>query len=641
MSSVVSFSDMKSLSLIEPAYGIGLAHLAPAAILAPGESSDHVPEVQLTVERPPTGGWVARAILHNPHGCPIRIEGIRWRASRDTDGPSLLFPPSLAPQVMATENFRGDYFRLGSVEGDRFVYPLTPQPIVYGQSEDHLFPGLFLVSARRPVGLFMAQATQKRFYALFRFLGPSLGAGRWFFEIEERAAGTPVITLPAGGSLEGEAFYFETVATADPQRAAERYYAYLRGSGVFARRSHNPLPAQRIYCSWNYDFMDDITEAKLLGQIPVLQKHFPMVKFIQLDDGYQGPSAGGGRAMVDLCYDGVDKAFDPVRFPSGPKALVDRIRAEGFRPAIWVGLWARLGSRLVQEHPDWILRDDTGEPLLFDKWYGGTAVLDPSVAGVRAYLERLCATLFGEWGFEGVKLDFSSFAFNGRRVRFREEGRTAIEWRHEVERIFRRYLPRDGFFGWCVVAGTGQPFLLQADYFRNAVDIGWGHWETVRRIALWTANTRMFMPEAPCLPNLDSVGWSRHFDETEWLTWLQFAAVSGGALEVSGDLRRLPEERLKRLAKTLELSDPSRRLFTPGLEWIRGMPPPVWVAEGADEALIGVFNWGEEAAEVALGTWIPDRIGVEVREVWDGRDERLPAVLRLPAHGSRLWYSRQ
>ncbi|MDD4060006.1 MAG: hypothetical protein PHW08_04800, partial [Kiritimatiellae bacterium] len=34
---------------------------------------------------------------------------------------------------------------------------------------------------------------------------------------------------------------------------------------------------------------------------------------------------------------------------------------------------------------------------------------------------------------------------------------------------------------WCVVCGTAQPFLAQADYFRNAIDIGRGGWQNVRR----------------------------------------------------------------------------------------------------------------------------------------------------------------
>jgi len=383
--------------------------------------------------------------------------------------------------------------------------------------------------------------------------------------------------------------------------------------------------------------MADIDEEKFLGQIPVLKKHFPSVKFLQLDDGYQSCHAPGQRAMIDLCYGDLETPFDPVRFPGGPKALADRVRTAGLRPAIWLGLWASIGSRMIKDHPDWVLLDDSGAPLLFRQWYGGTAILDPSVPGVRDYLDRMCRTVFGEWGFEGVKLDFSSFAFNGKRFRFRHPGKTAIELRHELESIFRRYLPRDGFFGWCVVAGTGQPFLAQADYFRNAMDIGYGNWDVARRIGRWTANTYLFLQEAPCLPNIDSIGWSKDFDETSWISWLNFCAISGAALEVSGDLRNLPEDRLRRLARTLELSDPNRIVRCPGLAVARGQAPAVWMAEGAGSALVGVFNWSDQPETFEVASVLPALRGQTVGDAWSGAKQLLPERLDLEPHGSRLW----
>jgi hypothetical protein len=287
------------------------------------------------------------------------------------------------------------------------------------------------------------------------------------------------------------------------------------------------------------------------------------------------------------------------------------------------------------------LRDDTGVALVFDKWYGGTAILDPSVPGVREYLDRMCRTVFGEWGFEGVKLDFSSFAFNAKRVRYRCPGRSAIELRHELEAIFRRHLPRDGFFGWCVVAGTAQPFLSRADYFRNAIDIGKGDWPSVKRVAMWTANTNMLLQERPCLPNLDSIGWSEEFDETTWMTWLNFTAVAGGALEVSGDLRKLDAGRLARLQRALELSDPSRRVGC--LDIPCGPlthPPALWLAEGDDgRRLLGIFNWSDKPAEVGLVNPRLDAAHGDWHDPWAGgivHAGGLPQTVRLAARASLL-----
>jgi hypothetical protein len=190
-----------------------------------------------------------------------------------------------------------------------------------------------------------------------------------------------------------------------------------------------------------------------------------------------------------------------------------------------------------------------------------------------------------------------------------------------------------------VVGGTGQPFLAQADYFRNAVDINKGDWPAVKRVAMWTANTNMLLQERPCLPNLDSIGWSEEFDEAKWQTWLNLSAVAGGALEVSGDLRKLDEARLRRLARTLELSDPARRVRC--LDVALGAmayPPAVWLAESGDgRRLLGVFNWTDEPAAVPLSH--PDLAGSRDgwRDAWGGSRKRsLPAKIKLPAHGSVL-----
>ncbi len=622
--------------------GVGISGLAPTAILADAQAPDVSLAVTWETSVPEAGCLWTRATVLNTGAAPVALKGIRWRCDpAGSGGPALRFPAALRPQVYATENLRGDYFGTGTVEGDRFFYPLGNQPVEYGNSEDHLFPGLFFFAAAAPIGLLVAQASQERLLPFFLCRGRMERQDKWLFEIEERVTGVTALMLAPGAQLRGEKWFFHLATTNDPQQATAAYYRLLRADGAFARRAENPLPAQRIYCTWNYDFFADISEEKLLAQLPILRQHLPQVRFVQLDDGYQTCHAPGQRAMIDLGYGDLATPFDATRFPAGPPALAARIKAAGLRPALWLGLWTSLGSRLFRDHPDWVLRDDAGAALLFTQWYGGTAILDPSVPGVREYLDRLCHTVFGEWGYEGVKLDFSSFAFNAKRVRYRCPGQTAVELRHEIERIFRRHLPRDGFFGWCVVAGTAQPFLRQADYFRNAIDINKGDWPAVKRVALWTANTNMLLQERGCLPNLDSIGWSAAFDETTWQTWLNFTAVAGGALEVSGDLRKLDAARLARLARTLTLSDPARRVRC--LDLPTGalvLPPALWLAEGDDGArLLGVFNWADAPAEINLGVPELADSGRSVRDAWTGaaRPGGLPPVLALPPHASALF----
>ncbi|MFW5803495.1 MAG: alpha-galactosidase [Verrucomicrobiota bacterium] len=612
---------------------VGICRLTPRAILAETTPTGNPPPIRVSANTHNLGPdrLAAGAKIVNTGDYPLRIAGIRWTYPLDP-GYSLAFPREDRPRYFATENFRSDWFAAGTTFGDSYFEPLTNQTVEVGWSSDNGFPGLFVAAEAAPKGFFCAQASQRRFHAIFRFRGFNPRGG-WLFEIEEKPTGLPFIELQPGDPLEGETFFFDVVATNDPQQATDAYYEHLRAEGCFRRLEKNPLSDQRIYCSWNYDFFKDITEKDLLAQIPIVKKHFPSVNFIQLDDGYQHEYAKNQRAMIDLCYK-LDEPFNREKFPSGPKGLADRIRAQGLRPAIWLGLWCSQGSPMLEDHPDWFLQDDTGAPMLFDRFYKGTAILDPSVPEVREYLDRVCKTVFGEWGYEGVKLDFSSFAFNCKRIRYRVPDKTAVELRHELEAIFRRHLPEDGFFGWCVVTGTGQPFLTQADYFRAAVDVGHGDWKCIKEIAKWLANTVALLQQSSCLPNADSLGWSEQFDDNQWQAWLNLAAVSGMALEISGDLRKLDESRLQKLNHALELSRPESRLRV--LDLPRGRietPPAVWFSENTRRGnLLALFNWGDGDSKISLddfeltGTWT---------DAWKENSEYVDTVTLSPGQ-SRL-----
>jgi hypothetical protein len=573
---------------------------------------------------------VAQAVVRNTGAAPARLRSILW-STGFMDGHALVAPEK--PVFFATENFRGDYFGTGTCFGDRYFAPWPNHTVELGWSEDQVFPGLFITAGESSGGLLCAAASQRRFHLLYRLRGRD-GQNRWFFEIEERPTGLDGVTVAPGASVEGEQIFFGWTATADPQAATGEFYRVLRANGAFARRAVNPLPAQRIWCSWNYDFFDRITEGDVLRQLPVLRQHFPGVRFIQIDDGYQRCLREGARAMIDLVYDGVEP-FDPVKFPSGAKGTADKIKAAGYRPALWLGLWASLASRMMQEHPDWVLRDEAGRPLIFDKWYGGTCVLDLSVPEAREYLERLCHTVFQEWGYEGVKLDFSTFAFEAKRIRYRHGARTALEWKQWLVETFRRYLPVDGFFGWCVVGGTGSPFAGgAADYFRAALDIGRGRWEMAPQIAAWMANTNMLLQDRPVLPNIDSLGVSAHLTPVEQQTWLDLGAISGAALEISGDLTKHPPAALAQLNRALELSDPDRRvrcLDVPAGAF--ALPPALWLAEGQADSLLALFNWSDAEATLSLPARFHGRAATDVNT---NETQALGADQRLPAHGSRL-----
>ncbi|MFB3891017.1 MAG: hypothetical protein ACE15C_03230 [Phycisphaerae bacterium] len=610
---VVGMTTAKTFALMHPDRPVGWHCLAPRPLLIGHAEGFAGVKVEFT-SRKALGGVIVQAKITNSGRRPVGLRAIRWATdlSRPEASPAMRFPKTMAPCYFATENYRGDYFGTGTTRGDHYFKPLPHEMVTLGFSEDLVFPGLFIGSESEQVGMFCAAASRGRMDLMFRLWGGD-GQTTWNFEIDEHPQGLDAIVLRQGESLTGERIFFAVVDTGDPQQATDGYYKVLERGGYFARQKHNPLPRQRIWGSWNFGYFANITEADVLKQLPVISRRFPMVKFVQIDHGYERVYASGQRAQIDLLYK-TDRPYDAGKFPGGPAELVRKIKAAGLRPATWLGLWAAGTSPMIQEHPDWILLDETGHPQVYFTGLTNPDIgplpvypLDPSVPAVRKYIEHVCRTVFGDWGFEGVKLDFYSFAFCIRRARFRHGNQTAAQYERWMMDTFRRWMPRDGFLGPCSVAGTGTPlFAPGADYFRCAEDISEGQWEIAKRIAAWCANTNMLLQRRPVLVNADSIGWGPKFNPREWETFLNLVTITGGALEIGGDLTQLDDAKIDRLNLALKLSDPLRRVRC--LDVPRGKvvwPPSVWVSlgdGGNDDIMAAVFNWTDEPASIDVRT---------------------------------------
>lgn len=179
----------------------------------------------------------------------------------------------------------------------------------------------------------------------------------------------------------------------DPHRLLERF-ATLWGRRAGARVR---APFQAGWCSW-YHFFHAVTEDDVLRNLEVLAKErddLP-VSVVQLDDGYQ-------RAIGDWLETN-------SKFPRGLAPLAADIRSAGFRAGIWTAPFCAVtGSRVHEDHPDWLLRDgdELFNGLLHPEWSAAARVfaLDPTRPEVVRHLEDTFARLV-EMGFEYLKLDF-------------------------------------------------------------------------------------------------------------------------------------------------------------------------------------------------------------------------------------------
>lgn len=164
--------------------------------------------------------------------------------------------------------------------------------------------------------------------------------------------------------------------------------------GWFESLGVKPLPAPplRGYTSW-YNRYENITEETIQADLAGAATLLSPGDLFQIDDGWE-PAVGDWLEA------------DGEKFPNGLKALADGIHAAGFKAGLWLAPFvARTDSRLVREHPDWLLRVD-GQPWVLGSNWGGFVSLDIDNPAVTDYLRRVFDRVVREWGFDLVKLDF-------------------------------------------------------------------------------------------------------------------------------------------------------------------------------------------------------------------------------------------
>ncbi|MBN1264482.1 MAG: alpha-galactosidase [Anaerolineales bacterium] len=158
-------------------------------------------------------------------------------------------------------------------------------------------------------------------------------------------------------------------------------------------RNSGPIPVG--WCSW-YHYFQQITEEELLKNVSWISEHQDRFRFnlIQLDDGFE--------ADVGDWYH-----FSPG-FPEGVSRASSEITRNGFQPGLWLAPFiVKPGAVLVDNHPDWIIRNRNGKPVNGGfVWNRFTSGLDVSHPGIQDFTKNLIRTAVSEWGFSYLKLDF-------------------------------------------------------------------------------------------------------------------------------------------------------------------------------------------------------------------------------------------
>ncbi len=383
---------------------------------------------------------------------------------------------------------------------------------------------------------------------------------------------TEGLALQPGEKWELEEFLY----AAGPNRAA-----LLTKLADRIDQNHPPLKFKNPpagWCSW-YCFGARVTARNVMDNLSAIAKDVPQLKYVQLDDGYQP-------AMGDWLETG--KAFG-----GDVKGVLEAIRKQGFEPAIWVAPFiAEKDSHLFQQHPDWFMKGDDGQPLpssqvTFQGWrHGPWYALDGTNPAVQKHLENVFRTMRQEWGVTYFKLDANFWgAMHGGRLS--DPNATRIE-------AYRRGMQ-------AVLRGSGDSFILGCNHpvwasfglihgSRSSGDISrkWATFETVARQNLnrnWQ-NGRLWWNDP------DAVTLSGNLPAEEYRFHATMAMATGGLVLSGDDLSTLPPDRLATLKKLLpptgvaaEFEDESLQIGTVKLK---------------DRTLLCLFNWSAEPEKLAV-----------------------------------------
>ena len=164
--------------------------------------------------------------------------------------------------------------------------------------------------------------------------------------------------------------------------------------GWFAEMDVHPLTDKKLfgYSSW-YNRYQDINDATITDDLVGAKSLLRPGDLFQIDDGWE--TAVGDWLVPDA-----------NKFPNGLKKAADAIHEAGFRAGLWLAPFVcQKGSKVMEEHPDWLLQHN-GKPWSDGSNWGGFYSLDIDNPEVVAYVQAVLDRVLNEWGFDLVKLDF-------------------------------------------------------------------------------------------------------------------------------------------------------------------------------------------------------------------------------------------
>lgn len=598
--------------------------------------------------------YVCKRFFHNGnsefdlHELGLELSGISFSGKPAED----YFYHNENPRIFEQMTFPLDFDRTRSnaakdsgfdtQAGNRWADPSVISERI-GSSPFQPFPAILLSNYASEQGLVHGTLSQKIFY--HNYLADHQN-DKIHFRIFSSFKGIRALHCPPERILLDEWYMGTTAEASDLEKIFTGYTAELRrhlpllyGSTAINRNS-------MVWGSWNDGIYRNISADLILKEANYLKEHFPMVEWIQVDDGYAvniPPAHGLG--MPYEREDGVDRK----KFPDGLRSYTDKLRSVGLRPAVWIGGLCPKQTPIYKEHPDWFVNYDF-------RGNGSSAPLDVSLPEVRHYMEKALDDFFYKYAFEGMKHDFWSYVFEDSHDLLKNRDASGYEWRSWWLKEIRKRLPNDAYLQTGCDIVMGNPFL--AEFFTNyryGIDIGKGNWDHVKTNFLWGIACFATHTSDLFVPNSDSVGLFPGLNDTEAMFCLNYCLVTHTMVEIAGKLSEAAPDnpRLKALKKATCNPNNGQEVFLARYQY-RNFKQPVprilyfktahfsTLEEhpGLPLRTLGLFNIEQDEIRIEFNPAdcaLPD-VEYLLTDVWSGETTHFRGnySLSVEAHGSRL-----
>ena len=440
-------------------------------------------------------------------------------------------------------------------------------------------------------------------------------------------------------------FYIgETDCADDINKLWENYVLALR---PYLKENHGKSQTNRhtmIWDSWNDGIYRDVSEEMLLNEARAVKRLFPTVEWFQVDDGYSTychENVDLDAHGLGVAYEG-DEGVDKNKFPNGLKSYTDKVKALGLKPSIWIGGFCPVASKIYREHPEWFIdyayRIDWTQPL------------DVSKEQARAYMMYALDKLIVEYGFEGVKHDFWSYAFEDRHDLLQYKDKSGYEYRTWWHQQLRQRLPEYGYLQTACDLSMGNPFIGRyINNYRFGLDVGAGAWDNVKTTMFWSVMVLSLHTGDLFIPNSDSIGLLSGLNDEDFMFVVNFKIITRTLVEISGRFSQVSDDnkRLKVVQRATQYLNNGEEVYFAKYDYRQKgicLPEIIYINSAFDGAedgykTVAVFNSGEEIKEICFT--LAD-IGlaneeVDVEYVWENKKERAKAfALTLQPHQSIL-----